>query len=135
MFYSIQIKLFGYILCISPFKSTARLFHTKKKREGEEMEIKDILSRIGFVRNQANLSARELSGRMGMSPQYMAQVESGRIVLTVEKLLEILEICNFPIDRFFSPDINDYNVDKELEKLINALSTEKKKHIIEFIKN
>ena len=51
------------------------------------MEIKDVLSRIGFVRNQANLSARELSGRMGMSPQYMAQVESGRIVLTVEKLL------------------------------------------------
>ena len=50
------------------------------------MEIKDILSRIGFVRNQANLSARELSGRMGMSPQYMAQVESGRIVLTVESL-------------------------------------------------
>lgn len=99
------------------------------------MEIKDVLSRIGFVRNQANLSARELSGRMGMSPQYMAQVESGRIVLTVEKLLEILEICNFPIDRFFSQNINDYNVDKELETLINALPTEKKKHIIEFIKN
>lgn len=99
------------------------------------MYIKDVLFRLGVGRKKANLSARELSGRMGMSPQYMAQVESGRIVLTVEKLLEILEICNFPIDRFFSPDINDYNVDKELETLINALPTEKKKHIIEFIKN
>ena len=135
MFYSIQNIIFDYILCISPFNRQEGLFHTKRKRVGKVMEIKDVLSRIGFVRNQANLSARELSGRMGMSPQYMAQVESGRIVLTVEKLLEILEICNFPIDRFFSPDINDYNVDKELEMLINALPTEKKKHIIEFIKN
>ncbi len=135
MFYSIQNIFFDYILCISPFNRQEGLFHTKRKRVGKVMEIKDVLSRIGFVRNQANLSARELSGRMGMSPQYMAQVESGRIVLTVEKLLEILEICNFPIDRFFSPDINDYNVDKELETLINALPTEKKKHIIEFIKN
>ena len=135
MFYSIQNIFFDYILCISPFNRQEGLFHTKRKRVGKVMEIKDVLSRIGFVRNQANLSARELSGRMGMSPQYMAQVESGRIVLTVEKLLEILEICNFPIDRFFSPDINDYNIDKELEMLINALPTEKKKHIIEFIKN
>lgn len=51
------------------------------------MEIKEILRRIGYVRNKANLSARELSLRMGMSPQYVAQLESGRIVLTVEKLL------------------------------------------------
>ena len=65
------------------------------------MEIKEILSRIGYVRNKANLSAREVSQRMGMSPQYVAQLESGRIVLTVEKLLQILEICEFPIDRFF----------------------------------
>lgn len=33
------------------------------------MDIKDILSRIGYVRNSVNLSARELSLRMGMSPQ------------------------------------------------------------------
>ena len=99
------------------------------------MEIKEILSRIGYVRNQANLSAREVSLRMGMSPQYVAQLESGRIVLTVEKLLKILEICNFPIERFFSPNIDDYNTDKELELLIQNLTANKKKNLIEFIKN
>lgn len=57
------------------------------------MDIKEVLSRIGYVRNSAGLSAREVSLRMGMSPQYVAQLESGRIVLTVEKLLQILEIC------------------------------------------
>ena len=64
------------------------------------MTINEILTRLGFVRNSANLSARELSLRIGMSPQYIAQVERGRIVLTMEKLLQILEVCNFPIERF-----------------------------------
>lgn len=99
------------------------------------MDIKEILLRIGFVRNHANLSARELSQRMGMSPQYVAQLESGRIVLTVEKLLQILEICEFPIDRFFSANIVDYNIDKELEGLIQTLNSSKKQNLIEFIKN
>ena len=98
------------------------------------MEIKEVLNRIGYVRNQANLSAREVSYRLDMSPQYVAQLESGRIVLTVEKLLKILEICNFPIDRFFSSNIAEYNENKELENLINTLPLDKKKNIIEFIK-
>ncbi|MBR2971004.1 MAG: helix-turn-helix transcriptional regulator [Clostridia bacterium] len=98
------------------------------------MEIKEILSRLGYVRNKANLSAREVSLRMGMSPQYVAQLESGRIVLTVEKLLQILEICEFSIERFFSPDIADYNIDNELKSLIESLPTDKKKNLIEFIK-
>jgi len=98
------------------------------------MEIKEILSRIGYVRNKANLSAREVSQRMGMSPQYVAQLESGRIVLTVEKLLQILEICEFPIDRFFSSNIADYKIDNELKSLIESLPSNKKKNIIEFIK-
>ena len=98
------------------------------------MEIKEILSRIGYVRNKANLSAREVSLRMGMSPQYVAQLESGRIVLTVEKLLQILEICEFPIERFFSSNIADYDVDNELKSLIESLPLSKKKNIVEFIK-
>ncbi|MBE7081521.1 MAG: helix-turn-helix transcriptional regulator [Clostridiales bacterium] len=98
------------------------------------MEIKEILSRIGYVRNKANLSAREVSLRMGMSPQYVAQLESGRIVLTVEKLFQILEICDFPIERFFSTNIADYDVDNQLKNLIESLPTDKKKNIIEFIK-
>ena len=98
------------------------------------MEIKDILTRIGYVRSKANLSARELSQRMGMSAQYVAQLESGRIVLTVKKLLQILEICDFSIERFFSPNIEDYKIDNELKDLINSLATDKKKNIIEFIK-
>ena len=105
------------------------------ENRGIFMTSKDVLSRLGYVRNSANLSARELSLRMGMSPQYVAQVERGRIVLTVEKLLQILEICNFPIERFFSPNIENYFVDNELESLIQSMPANKKKNLIEFIKN
>ncbi len=98
------------------------------------MEIKEILSRVGYVRNEAKLSAREVSLRMGMSPQYVAQLESGRIVLTVEKLLQILEICDFSIVRFFSSNIADYNFDKELKSIIESLPSNKKKNIIDFLK-
>ena len=98
------------------------------------MEIKEILTIIGYVRNTVNLSAREVSQKIGMSPQYVAQLESGRMVLTVEKLLQILEICNFAVERFFSSDITDYETDNELKSLIESLPTDKKKNIIEFIK-
>lgn len=98
------------------------------------VEIKEILSRIGYVRNKAGLSARELSQRMGMSPQYVAQIESGRIVLTIEKLLQILEICNFSIQQFFSKNIFDYNTDNELNLLIQSLPTDKKQDLINFLK-
>jgi len=99
-----------------------------------ELNMKEVLSRIGYVRNIANLSARQLSLKLGKSSQYIAQIESGRIALTVERLFQILEICNFPIDRFFSKNIQSYESDKELMSLIMSLSNEKKKNIIEFIK-
>ena len=98
------------------------------------MEIKEVLSRIGYVRNSANLSARELSLRIGMSPQYVAQLENGRIVLTVEKLIKILEVCNFPIERFFSQNIEDYEINNELKLLVETLPVNKKKNLVEFLK-
>ena len=81
------------------------------------MEIKEILTRIGYVRNKANLSAREVSQRMGKSPQYVAQLESGRIVLTVEKLLQILDICDFPIERFLDTNLTQKDISKFIENI------------------
>ena len=98
------------------------------------IDIKEILHRIGYVRNQAKLSLRELSLRIGMSPQYMIQVESGRIVLTMEKLLSILEVCEFPLQRFFAPNIQDWETDTELQCLIEKLPINKKRNLLELIK-
>ncbi len=98
------------------------------------MENKEILVKLGSVRNNANLSARELSLRMGMSSQYVSKLEGGHITLTVEKLLDILEICNYPLEKFFYSNPNDFEVDKELIALIKAMPSEKKRTLLAFLK-
>ena len=65
------------------------------------------------------MSAREVSLRMGMSAQYVAQLESGRIVLTVEKLLDILKICDFPVEQ--KGTHNSFYQKIELADVIEAL--------------
>ena len=64
----------------------------------------------------------------------ISDIRCDRIVLTVEKLLQILEICNFPIERFFSTNIAEYNENIELKNLVEALPIKKKQSLIEFIK-
>lgn len=98
------------------------------------LTIKEILLRIGYVRNLKNLSARELSLRIGMSENYVGKVESQDINLSMQILLKILDVCEFPIERFFSKNIATYDEDKELEELLASMSAEKKKSMIDFIK-
>ena len=98
------------------------------------MEIKDIINRLGIVRNKANLSARELSLRIGMSPQYISQIENRRISLSVEKLLDILEVCDCSLEKFFSDDFGGYDADIELLKIIKTIQSDKKNSLIDFLK-
>ena len=91
------------------------------------MEIKDIINRLGIVRNKANLSARELSLRIGMS---ISQIENGRITLSVEKLLDILEVCDCSLEKFFSEDFEGYDADIELLKIIKTIPSDKKNSLI-----
>lgn len=98
------------------------------------MELKDILGRVGYIRNKANLSARELSLRMGKCHQFITYIENGRTKLNMETLLLFLEICECPIEKFFYDNMEDYERDKELNNLIKSLPSEKKDHIIGLLK-
>ena len=97
------------------------------------MEIKDVMTRLGKVRSEANLSAREVSLRIGKSGQYLSQIESGRITLSVETLLDILKVCNCSEEKFFSENFESFNEDKQLKALLNSLPQNKKKSLIEFL--
>lgn len=98
------------------------------------MDYKEFLVRLGYVRNKANLSARELSLRMGKSAQYIGMVERGRFQLSIGNLFQVLEICNFSVARFFSDDFYDYDENREIERLLENLSSDKKKSLIDFLK-
>lgn len=97
------------------------------------MTNQDILTRISALRNAKKLSARELSLRIGMSAQYVGQLEHGKITLSVPVLLSILEELDVTVDEFFYTPMEHYSTDKALFDVIKGLPHEKKVALLHFI--
>lgn len=97
------------------------------------MNIRDIVNRIGYFRNKANLSARELSRRLGNAETYITRLEAEQFNLPTEKLLEILEVLNVSPAEFFADNYTTYNNDNSLIKLFCNLTQEDKNLILDFI--
>ena len=90
------------------------------------------MDKIGYYRTQQNLSAYDLSTNLGHAKTYFYRIESGEIKLTVEALLEILDVLGVSTYEFFC---HESAQDKPLVELIRGLSTESKQIIIELIKH
>ncbi len=99
------------------------------------MEIKEVVERIGFFRNKLNLSARELSLRIGKHEGYINKLESKDFNLPTYMLLKIIDALEITPAIFFADNFASYKEDNELTILIKNLPTDKKKNIIEFIRN
>ena len=61
-----------------------------------------------FLRERQGISARELSGRAGLSASYVSKVESGAVLPTIESFAKLVS--------------NLYTTDKEVAYLISTLS-------------
>ena len=97
--------------------------------------ISDLTFRIGYFRNRKNLSARELSLRLGKSPTYVNQIESGNFNISLPVLLDIIDVLEISCAEFFAENYTDYNRDKEIIELLNKLPTDRKKSFIDLMKN
>lgn len=97
------------------------------------MEIKDVIQRIGYFRNKANLSARELSLRLGKHEGYINKLESKDFNLPTTMLLEIINALNITPAEFFADNYVDYKKDNEIYNLITNMSADKKDSLISFI--
>ncbi len=93
---------------------------------------KDILQRIGYFRNLRNISAYKLGIELGHSKTYFYRIESGEIQLTIDMLLDVLDILQVSTTEFFCPTLKDD--EKELLDNIGNLSVENKQTIVELIK-
>lgn len=94
----------------------------------------DIISRIGYFRNKANLSARETSFRLNKGELYLTRIENKKVELKVSTLLELIDIFGISVYDFFYLG-TDYNEeDKNILNLFNGLSKENKQFAIDFIK-
>ena len=107
----------------------SRIFSEKKSgKDFERKEYKRLLKKL----NCGDLLVIKSIDRLGRNYSQIIE-EWNRITNIIGAdilVLDILKICDFPVERFF----NDYELDKELYTLINALPADKKEHIIAFIK-
>lgn len=97
------------------------------------MDLKEIIIRIGYFRNKANLSARALSLEIDKNPAYITKLEAGEYEPSMSVILDIIKACNITPEEFFYGDISNYSTDKQLLKIIENLSTEKKKALYELL--
>lgn len=99
-----------------------------------KITYEEIINRIGFFRNKANLSLRETSLRLGYNPQFMKTIENKSIELKVKTLLDFCELVEItPQDFFYLGD--QYNKeDKNLLELYHNLSSDNKQTILDLMK-
>ena len=100
----------------------------------KKIDYNEILARIGFFRNQAHLSARETSLRLGFSEQFMKRIENGSVELKVRTLLDFCELANISLQDFFYLG-KEYNAEsKQVLELFSNLSAENQNVILDLMK-
>lgn len=98
------------------------------------MEIKDVIERIGYFRNKANLSARALSFAIDKNKAYITKLEAGEYEPSMRVILDIINACGIAPEEFFYHNINDYVIDKENIELMRHATPNKKQAIKELLK-
>lgn len=93
---------------------------------------KEIIDRIGYFRNLLNISAYKLGIELGHSKTYFYRIESGEIQLTLDMLLDVLDILNVTTTEFFCPILTED--DKVLLDIISNLSPDSKQTILDLMK-
>lgn len=98
------------------------------------MKQEDVIQRIRFFRNEKNLSARELSLRLGKNENYINRLECTGFNLPVEVMCQIIELLEVSPKHFFADNYHNFEADNELYEVIKALPSDKKKTLLEFLK-
>lgn len=100
------------------------------------MQLEEIIERIGRIRTRANLSARELSMRIGKNESYINRLEYRKnFEPSVTVISDIAEACGSTLEELFYYDISQYTADKEIINLLKTCNEKKKKAIIELLQS
>lgn len=100
------------------------------------MNKDDVVLRISRARNKANLSARELSLKIGKNEAYISRLESKNDSFepSISALLDIIYNCNMTEMEFFYYDMDQYKLDMEMIELLKKVKPEIKELIKELLK-
>ena len=94
----------------------------------------DVVTRIGYFRNKANLSTRETSLQLGYNPQFMSTIENKTIELKVKTLLEFCDLVDITPQDFFYMGEYFNKEDKDVLDLYNNLTSDNKQTILDLMK-
>ena len=100
----------------------------------KKISYNDVINRIGYFRNKANLSLRETSLRLGYNPQFMKTIENKSIELKMKTLLEFCDVVDISIQDFFYLGEEYNKEDKNLLELYSHLSSENKQMLLDLMK-
>ena len=96
----------------------------------EKITYDDVITRMGYFRNKANLSMRETSVQLGYNTQFMSTIENKTIKLKVKTLLEFCDLVDITPQDFFYMGEHYNKEDKNVLDLYNQLSSDNKQLII-----
>lgn len=99
----------------------------------KNMDLTEVINRIGYFRNRANLSARALSLEIGKNPAYITKLEAREYEPSMQIMLDIIDACNTTVEEFFYKDITSYKIDKDALKIIERLNPKQKSALIELL--
>lgn len=100
----------------------------------EKFTYDEVIKRVGYFRNKANLSMRETSMQLGFNPQFMSTIENQSIELKVKTLLEFCNIVDITPQDFFYMGEQYNKEDKNVLDLYNNLSADGKQTILDLMK-
>lgn len=94
----------------------------------------DIMSRIQHFKKIRKMSSYEISLQLGHSVNYFYRIENGEIQLTLDLLLNILDILQVSTAEFFYPSLGSYGKDMQLLQKLDKLSEEEKRSLLTILK-
>lgn len=100
----------------------------------ENRLYEDILNRMGFFMDKANLSARQTSLRLGYSEQFMKRIFNKSVELKLSTFLDFLELVDITPQDFFYIGKNFNRENKNILEMFNSLSTDNQQTIIDLMK-
>lgn len=99
------------------------------------MEYKEVISRLGYFRNQAKLSQRETSLRLGYSPEFLRPIENQTVELKVSTLLDFCDVVGISVFDFFYLGEKFNPEHQKFLDLFRALPDNKKDAVITMLKS
>ena len=100
----------------------------------KKIDYNEVIARMGFFRNKANLSARETSFRLGYTEQFITRIENKSVELKVKTLLDFFDIVGITAQDFFYLGKEYNEEDKNVLELFSNLSKDNKQLVIDLIK-